>query len=180
MREQEWLACTNPSLMSLFLARTGSLKMRNTRLHTCAVYRHFWDLLDQRTHWAIEVLEDSADGASALENDELQAEWDRAMQFAKGIWQHVAAERVPYECLAYREVFGNPFRNVTIDNPWCTSNTVLSLAQAIYDERAFDRVPVLADALEDAGCDSWNILNHCRQPGEHVRGCWVVDLLLIK
>ena len=54
------------------------------------------------------------------------------------------------------------------------------MAQSIYDDRAFDRLPILADALEDAGCDKADILNHCRQPGEHVRGCWVVDLVLGK
>ena len=58
--------------------------------------------------------------------------------------------------------------------------TVRKIAQAIYDERAFDRLPILADALEDAGCDNADILNHCRNGGEHVRGCWVVDLLLGK
>jgi hypothetical protein len=58
--------------------------------------------------------------------------------------------------------------------------TVVSLAQSIYDDRAIDRLPILADALEDAGCDNAEILNHCRQPGEHVRGCWPVDLLLDK
>jgi hypothetical protein len=62
---------------------------------------------------------------------------------------------------------------------WLTS-TVTSLAQAIYTDRAFDRLPILADALEDAGCTNQDILAHCRQPGEHVRGCWVVDLLLAK
>jgi len=62
---------------------------------------------------------------------------------------------------------------------WLTS-TVTSLAQSIYQERAFDRLPILADALEDSGCTNPDILNHCRQPGEHVRGCWVVDLLLGK
>ncbi|MBL8796889.1 MAG: hypothetical protein JNM56_23510 [Planctomycetia bacterium] len=76
-----------------------------------------------------------------------------------------------------RDIFGNPFRPVTADPAWRTS-TVVSLAQAIYDERAFDRLPILADALEDAGCDHADMLNHCRQPGDHVRGCWVVDLLL--
>ena len=55
-----------------------------------------------------------------------------------------------------------------------------ALAGAIYDERAFDRLPVLGDALEDAGCADAAILAHCRGPGEHVRGCWVVDLLLGK
>jgi len=78
-----------------------------------------------------------------------------------------------------RDIVGNPFRPVTVDPTWLTS-TVVSLAQGIYDERALDQLPILADALEDAGCDSPDILNHCRQPGEHVRGCWVVDLLLEK
>lgn len=80
------------------------------------------------------------------------------------------------------EIFGNPFRPVGVDPSWLgwNSGTVLSLAQGIYEDRAFDRLPVLADALEDAGCHNAEILGHCRQPGEHVRGCWVVDLLLDK
>jgi hypothetical protein len=85
--------------------------------------------------------------------------------------------RVQSELL--RDIFGNPFRPVTIDPAWRTV-TVTSLAQAIYDERAFDRMPILADALEDAGCTNAEVLNHCRQPVVHVRGCWVVDLLLAK
>jgi hypothetical protein len=83
------------------------------------------------------------------------------------------------QCRLVRCIFGNPFRPVTLNPAWQTSN-VTALAQSIYDERAFDRLPILADALEDAGCDNADILNHCRQPGEHVRGCWVVDLLLGK
>jgi len=78
-----------------------------------------------------------------------------------------------------RCVVGNPFRPVAVDPPWLTSN-VSALALGIYDERAFDRMPILADALEDAGCDDAEMLNHCREPGPHVRGCWVVDLLLGK
>ncbi|OAI53023.1 hypothetical protein AYO44_16370 [Planctomycetaceae bacterium SCGC AG-212-F19] len=78
-----------------------------------------------------------------------------------------------------RDIFGNPFRPVTIEPAWRTS-TVTSLAQGIYDQRAFDRLPILADALEDAGCSNANVLNHCRGGGEHVRGCWVVDLVLGK
>jgi hypothetical protein len=54
------------------------------------------------------------------------------------------------------------------------------LAQGIYEEQAWDRLPILADALEESGCTSADILNHCRQPGEHVRGCWVIDLILGK
>lgn len=78
-----------------------------------------------------------------------------------------------------RCVVGNPFRPVTINPAWQTSN-VNALAQAIYEERAFDRLPILADALEDAGCTNAEVLNHCRVEGVHVRGCWVVDLILGK
>jgi hypothetical protein len=79
-----------------------------------------------------------------------------------------------------RDIIGNPFRSATIRPDWLAWNdgTVRRIAQAIYDERAFDRMPILADALEDAGCDNADILNHCRNGGEHVRGCWVVDLVL--
>jgi hypothetical protein len=80
----------------------------------------------------------------------------------------------------FREVFGNPFRPVTIDPQWRTS-TAVALAEGIYDEKAFDRMPILADALQDAGCTSDDILDHCRDTkAEHARGCWVVDLLLAK
>jgi hypothetical protein len=64
-----------------------------------------------------------------------------------------------------------------VNQEWRTSTTV-SLAQAIYEDRAFDRLPILADALEEAGCDNTDLLAHCRGDGPHVRGCWVVDLLL--
>src|SRR5262249_16188201 len=81
-----------------------------------------------------------------------------------------------------RDIVGNPFRPVTVDPAWLAwhGGTVVKLAHAIYDERAFERLPVLADALEEAGCTNADILNHCRQPGEHVRGCWVVDAILGK
>jgi hypothetical protein len=77
---------------------------------------------------------------------------------------------------------GNPFRPVTINPVWLAWNdgTVQKIAQGIYEERAFDRMPILADALEESGCTNADILYHCRLPGEHVRGCWVVDLVLGK
>lgn len=78
-----------------------------------------------------------------------------------------------------RDIFGNPFRPVCVDPTWLTL-TVVRLAEHIYQERAFDQMPILADALEDADCDNADILNHCRQSGEHVRGCWLLDLLLGK
>jgi hypothetical protein len=79
-------------------------------------------------------------------------------------------------------IFGNLFHSLKVTPTWLTWNngTARRIAQAIYEERAFDRLPILADALEEAGCTDADILNHCRQPGEHARGCWVVDLLLGK
>ena len=82
-------------------------------------------------------------------------------------------------CYLTRCVFGNPFRPVAVDPAWLTP-AVVALARGIYEERAFDRMPILADALQDAGCDNDDILNHCRDDGPHVRGCWVVDLVLGK
>jgi hypothetical protein len=82
-----------------------------------------------------------------------------------------------------RDVFGPlPFREVAVAPPWLTWNAgaVPRLAQAIYEERAFDRLPILADALEEAGGTDAALLGHCRAPGPHVRGCWVIDLLLGK
>jgi hypothetical protein len=78
-----------------------------------------------------------------------------------------------------RDIFGNPFRPISIEPSWRTS-TVQALATGIYTDKAFDRMPILGDALQDAGCENEDILNHCRQPGDHVRGCWVVDSILGK
>ncbi|OAI40992.1 hypothetical protein AYO40_00490 [Planctomycetaceae bacterium SCGC AG-212-D15] len=77
------------------------------------------------------------------------------------------------------EVVGNPFRPIVPDRDWF-SFTVLALAKSIYDDRAFDRLPILADALEEAGCTNAEILEHLRSGGEHVRGCWALDLVLGK
>jgi hypothetical protein len=83
-----------------------------------------------------------------------------------------------------RDIFGPlPFRPVAVDPSWLSWNagTVGELARVIYEERRFADLPVLADALEEAGCTEEDILGHCRQQGQvHVRGCWVVDLLLGK
>jgi hypothetical protein len=81
------------------------------------------------------------------------------------------------------DLFGNPFRPApTILDSWLTWNagTVKKLAWGIYDERAFGRLPMLADALEEAGCTDTVILDHCRRDGLQARGCWLVDLLLGK
>lgn len=78
-----------------------------------------------------------------------------------------------------RDIFGNPFDPVDVDPSWLRPSVVRH-AQAIYEQRSFDKMPELAIALEEVGCTNQEILQHCRQEKEHVRGCWFVDLLLGK
>jgi hypothetical protein len=79
-----------------------------------------------------------------------------------------------------REMFGNPFRPVAFSPEWRTDDAV-ALARQMYESRDFGAMPILADALQDAGCDNEAILSHCRAATlTHVRGCWVVDLVLAK
>jgi len=83
-------------------------------------------------------------------------------------------------CDLWREIVGNPFRDAECADEWRT-DTVLAVARRAYDAREFGALPVLADALQDAGCDSTDLLNHLRDPhAEHVRGCWALDLVLGK
>jgi hypothetical protein len=80
-----------------------------------------------------------------------------------------------------RDIIGNPFAPaVVVDPAWLVWNggTVRQLAEAIYEEQRWDETTVLGDALEEAGCHTASILDHCHQSGHHARGCWVVDLLL--
>jgi hypothetical protein len=83
------------------------------------------------------------------------------------------------QCDLLRDIFGNPFNPVRSDPSWFTI-TAVTLAASIYAQRTFDRLPLLADALEDAGCTDADLLGHLRGPGPHVRGCWAVDLVLGK
>jgi hypothetical protein len=110
-----------------------------------------------------------------------------ALTAAYDAWQYAAdsinkAHDLAIQADLLRDIIGNPFRPVALDPAWLQWNggTVRKVAQAIYDDRAFDRLPILADALEEAGCTDRDILDHCRSGGDHVRGCWAVDLLLGK
>jgi hypothetical protein len=83
-------------------------------------------------------------------------------------------------CNLLRDILGNPFRPITFSPTW-RADTVITLARAMYESRNFSAMPILADALQDAGCGNDDILAHCRDTSlTHVRGCWVVDLVLGK
>lgn len=163
--ESEWLACDDPKQMAVALARMIPLQARRPRL------RKYLAAVDSPTN--------------RLYSPRMRAE-------------------------VLRDIIGNPFRPVSIrkvvtaargmsaaalesgateevvwQSPWLTPQ-VLALADAAYHERLPDgtldplRLSVLADALEEAGCDNAEILTHLRSPGPHWRGCWAVDLLLRK
>jgi hypothetical protein len=89
------------------------------------------------------------------------------------------AEALARMAALLRDIFANPFRPIAVNPSWLTAK-VVRLAQAVYEERAFDNLPTLAEALEEAGCQDREILGHCRLSGEHARGCWVIDLVLGK
>lgn len=196
MTESEWLDCTQPTLLLEFLR--GKASNRKIRLFSCACCRRIWHLMNAKSREIVMLAELYADGLVA-ENERLAARQlpsetgaDAASRAAFAGHAEAMeatpilasaevgrAEEVEQACLL-REIVGNPFRPPSIDPVilrW-NESTVVKLAQSIYDERAFDRMPILADALEEAGCHEAELLAHCRRPGPHVRGCWLVDLIL--
>jgi hypothetical protein len=86
------------------------------------------------------------------------------------------------QCDLLRDLFGNPFRPVRVPKRWLRTigQQAAEVARAIYDDRSFDELGILADALLDADCPRDELVRHCRENGPHGRGCWVVDALLGK
>jgi hypothetical protein len=95
-----------------------------------------------------------------------------------GDWAYYAEQRS--QCALLGDIFGHLLTPVVLLPQWRAWNggALVQLAGSLYDDRRFEDLPVLADALEEAGCTEAAILEHCRQPGEHARGCWVVDAVL--
>jgi hypothetical protein len=117
------------------------------------------------------------EGAFAAEDDDLMA----TLHGRPGAAACRARERAEQADIL-RELFGNPFKPVSVDRAWLRWNggTVSALAAEVYAESAFDRLPLLADSLEDAGCSETSLLGHLRGPGPHAHGCWALDLVLAK
>jgi hypothetical protein len=202
MTEAEWMDADDPLPMLEFVR--GKVSDRKLRLFAAACFRRLDALLpDPRQRRGIEALEQLAEGAVTL--DECRgptAEVRRAiprddptddLQYVglmlyrefctSSIARHAvhasdgsAGERREQARLM-RCIIGCPFRPVAFHPGWQASDAG-PLARPIYDERAFNRMPELADALEAAGCDDAEVLGHCRVQGDHVRWCWVLDLIL--
>ncbi len=151
---------------------------------------------------AIAWARDAARMAAARATDRMgmhHPAWDAAYYAAGAVaWQRVGFARKSAEAEAWanswntaeagehkeqvillRDIIGNPFTSVMIDVT-DRAPEVFDLAETIYDHAFFDRLPELSNALEEAGCTNQDILGHCRSGGEHVRGCWVIDLVLGK
>jgi hypothetical protein len=95
-------------------------------------------------------------------------------------WEAAAGGEYQRQAGLLRDIFGNLFRSVVFAPVWRT-DTAVALARQMYEARDFSAMPILADALQDAGCDNEDILTHCRDTNQvHVRGCWVCDLVLGK
>ena len=182
MTEAEWLTSSEPERMRQFVCNNTSERKR--LLHMVAWCRcSKLAARDQRSREAVDVAERLADGLASdqdFRSSGCGAFLVKAVPILLGY--HYRTDH-PQQAHLLRDVVGNPFRSAAVLNPsWLAWNdgAIRKMAQAIYDARAFDRLPLLADALEDAGCTDADILAHCRSGGEHVRGCWVVDLLLGK
>jgi hypothetical protein len=168
MTEAEWLAFEAPQTMLSFLLNEDLRRHprypatdRKLRLFACACCR----LLPRDSRVADSVIDQWEEYNGAIRPCSWARDW---------------AQRYQARAAFLRDIFGPlPFRLVTFDPVWRTATTT-SLATAIYAEQAWHDLPILADALEDAGCTNADILGHCRGGGEHVRGCWALDVILGK
>jgi hypothetical protein len=198
MTETEWLMCADPDKMLRQLA--GKVSDRKLRLLACAACRRLWHVLrDERSRTAVEVSERFADGladdteliaaATAARLAEVSARaasgfWNAAWTAAETAGTAEAAAQRAVHAAAdadlFREIFGNPFRPLQVDPSWLRWNqgSLLTISRAIYAERRFQDLPILGDALSDAGCQEEEVLAHCRARHGHFRGCWVVDDIL--
>jgi mannitol/fructose-specific phosphotransferase system IIA component (Ntr-type) len=168
MTRREWLACTDPAAMLKLVRERGLLTQRKTYLIVATTGRRLWDQLRDRGRRAI---------AEAIPN--LAGNPLNILQWAiPELARAQAAQAAILRCL-----FGSPpFRPVVVKPEWLAfaDGVVGKLARGICDEGAFDRMPILADALEEAGATDTDLLKHLRGPGPHCQGCFVLDSLLAK
>lgn len=187
----------------------GLIRDRKLRLFACACWRA-WDAIQSDDAKKSDKRSLFLNQLECVENDPAQYEYrfpggnawpifmirgarDAAQASARDViahWHQVNPRAEETLAALLRCIVGNPWRSVE-PQAWRWSiaikpimrwrdGLIPQLAQAIYDARDFEALPVLADALEEAGCDNADMLTHLRGPGPHARGCWVVDLLLGK
>lgn len=181
---------------------------RKMRLFACALWRRHPTYLTPERLEALSAAENHAEGLlspSALARfrplcmgiasgsgftaarESLRAIGWPLFDFGSPVWNSDLSQREAHDratgrlaCDLLREIIGDPFYPVQLQPVWLAANdgVVLSLASHIKADRAYEEMPILADALEDAGCHDSRLLEHCRGPHLHVPGCWVLDLIL--
>jgi hypothetical protein len=207
MTEAEWLECTDPQAMLGVLR--GKAGERKATLFAVACCRGLWHRMPGPLRRVVEVGERYADGLASQDEADRAArlaigQGGEGDPLSMAAWNtvafcsetddtfHIASDTATQanavqhgqatQCRLLRCIFGNPFRSASLAPAvlaW-QGGLLVSMARRMYDSRDFTDMPVLADALEEAGCQNADIVGHCRSGGEHVRGCWVVDLLLGK
>jgi hypothetical protein len=195
MDELEWLNCNDVYPQQLLIVQEYA-SVRKLRLIAAALVRRLQSLPEhQEAKRCDDIIEAVADQPRAWE------ELERELRVRPGDWRFTGVlvlndltfvvkelrrlvafhqcDPTDYPLRLIHEAVGNPFRPVPFSSKWRT-DTAVSLARQMYESHEFSAMPILADALQDAGCDSDDVLSHCRGDGPHVRGCWVVDLVLGK
>jgi hypothetical protein len=199
MDETAWLTETDPEPMLTFLR--GKISPRKTLLFVCACWRRVVSLLDERASVALTETEEFIEERLSPEEagaggDLIDYANDTVDRFAwsaaftplgsadddgKGYQRERAAQSQ-----LLRDVTGNPFHSIVLRPVWHTPR-LLQLAQEAYRDRSLpagtlrpSRLMALADGLEEAGCADFWILSHFRESCPHVRGCWMLDLILGK
>jgi len=206
MTESDWVSSSDLEAMLRFVRHRAS--PRKLRLFACACCRLYWDLLPHdKCREAVELGEQYADDSlDEAQREAAYRELNRLLATERGLSARLGqatscllrprfspalvAERARtggrYFHIKFRQadllrdLVGSPFRCPTLASAVRAANggTIEGVARAIYEERRFEDLPLLADALEDAGCSDTALLDHCRQQGHHVFGCWAVDLAL--
>jgi hypothetical protein len=185
--EVQWAECGDVRVVhSAFDTLGHRLSGRKVRLFTCALARavapadsEVW------VHHAIDAGEVMADGASPpIRPEFIRQHLPDCLarscldSHASTLWTGIPFPDAPAAGI-YRDLVPNPFIPLSWNSDWFTS-TVRELAAHIYNRREFSTMPILAGALQDAGCEDEQILNHCRAEKPHARGCWVLDAILGK
>ncbi len=191
MTEKEWFACADARTMLATIGDQGSRRKLGLWVVACyrAVIKPGKPFVD-----AVDALEHYVEGeAGEAELDAIHRKYHTSLvlirpptdpcTFASLQLNMVGRHLKELPATLLRDMIGPiPFRSVQIDPAWlaCSDNLVQRMAEEIYERWAIDRLLQLAKALEEAGCDNDDILSHLRSVGPHVRGCWVIDLILGK
>jgi hypothetical protein len=202
--EADFQQCRSARRLLAYLPGQGG--SRKLRLIACAWHRHILGPYQGQVKQLVETAEQLADGLVAPEEmqqarDAAVAEaalllpgwrWEQMLRLAEPsaraamdatfemLLESFEMSDIPLLIHLVRDVLGDVLAPFSPPEEWLRwqGGTLKAMAEVMYKEGTFTDLPILADALEDAGCTEPRVLQHCREPGPHVRGCWVIDALM--